>query len=116
MVMLNERWQEILKDQILGDEETKKRFVTTLGYQRNIGSMEGCKLAEGAVIEVWSKTSVLDELKIKRGNKARLKLIKKYPHFGQFELLGGMAPNNYICFSYVEIEALRNGSLVPEFY
>lgn len=114
--MLSEYWQEILQDQILGDEEKKERYIKAMGFHRNVCSMEGCKIAEGDVIEAKFRTSVSDALRIKTGTTVRLKLIRKYQHYALFENLDGNAPNNYICYDYLETEKLRMGQLIAELY
>lgn len=114
--MLSEYWQEILQDQILGDEEKKERYIKAMGFHRNVCSMEGCKIAEGDVIEAKFRTSVSDALRIKTGTTVRLKLIRKYQHYALFENLDGNAPNNYICYDYLDTEKLRRGQLIAELY
>lgn len=114
--MLSEYWQEILQDQILGDEEKKERYIKAMGFHRNVCSMEGCKIAEGEVLECVCRTTVAAAFKEKTNRKFRLRLVRKYPHFALFENLDGKAPNNYICFDYLETDQIRRGKYAPELY
>lgn len=112
--MLNEKWMKILKEQILADEDKKRRMVKAAGYTGSIYCKECCMLEKGVIIEVETKVSSATNMGEEHKKKILLQVLKKYNKFVLFENLSAAAGNRTVSFSYWEVDNILAGKYIPE--